>query len=313
MWNFLVRRVLSGIVMLATLAVVGYFLLQLGTSDIAQKIAGQSAGPEQVALVEQKLGLDRPLVVQFVDWFGSLVTGDFGRSWFSGQPVVDTVLSRTSVTVTLAIGSVLLTAIFGVLLGALAATRRGWIDRAVQVLAVVGQAVPGFLIAVALVLVFAVQLGWFPATGYERFAASPLGWLQSVTLPVVALAIGSLGGVAQQVRGSMLDVLGRDHVRTLRSRGLPESRVVYRYVLRNAAGPALSVLGLQFVIILSAAVVVEQVFSIPGLGPVALTSTTQGDVPLVMGIVLVTGAMVIVVNLVVDFLQGVINPKVRLS
>lgn len=313
MRKFLVQRILSGIVMLATLAVVGYVLLRLGTSDIAQKIAGQSAGPEQVALVEQKLGLDRPLLIQFGEWFGALLTGDLGRSWFSGQLVIDTVLNRASVTVTLAIGSVLLTAVFGVLLGALAATRRGWIDRAVQVLAVIGQAVPGFLLAVALVLVFAVQLGWFPATGYERFADSPIGWLQSVTLPIVALALGSLGGVAQQVRGSMLDVLGRDHVRTLRSRGLPEHRVVYRYVLRNAAGPALSVLGLQFVIILSAAVVVEQVFSIPGLGPVALTSTTQGDVPLVMGIVLVTGAMVIVVNLVVDVLQGVINPKVRLS
>lgn len=313
MVNFLIKRIVSGILMLATLAVVGYVLLRLGTSDIAQQIAGQSAGPDQVAVVSERLGLDRPLIEQFTSWFGSLITGDLGRSWFTGQAVGTTLASRLSVTVTLAIGSVVLTGVFGVLLGTIAATRGGWIDRVAQVLAVIGQAIPGFLLAVGLVLLFAVQLDLFPATGYTRFSDSPLGWLQSVTLPVLALATGSLGGVAQQVRGSMLDVLGRDHVRTLRSRGLPEHRVVYRYVLRNASGPALSVLGLQFVIILSAAVVVEQIFSIPGLGPIALSSTTQGDVPLVMGIVLATGAMVIAVNLIVDLIQGVINPKVRLS
>ncbi|WP_156759013.1 ABC transporter permease [Microbacterium karelineae] len=313
MLSFLIKRIASGAVLLVVLAVAAYFLLRLGTADIAQQIAGQTAGPEQVAIIEERFGLDRPLLEQFGAWAAALVTGDMGRSWFTGQPVGATVFGRTSVTVTLAIGSVLLTGIFGVVLGVVAATKRGALDRIVQILAVIGQAIPGFLIAVALVLLFAVRLDWFPATGYTPFGASPAGWLQSVTLPILALAIGSLGGVAQQVRGSVLDVLGRDHVRTLRSRGLPERRVVYRYVLRNAGGPALSVLGLQFVIILSAAVVVEQIFSIPGLGPITLTSTTQGDVPLVMGIVLVMGAMVIAVNLIVDLLQGVINPKVRLS
>ncbi|WP_105565887.1 ABC transporter permease [Microbacterium halophytorum] len=313
MLKFLLRRVVSGAVLLIALAVLAYFLLRLGTADIAQQIAGQSAGPEQVALIEERFGLDLPLLQQFGIWAASLFTEDMGRSWFTGQPVGATVFGRTGVTVTLAIGSVLLTGVFGVILGVVAATRRGALDRVVQILAVIGQAIPGFLIAVGLVLLFAVQLDWFPATGYTPIGDSVAGWLQSITLPIVALALGSVGGVAQQVRGSVLDVLGRDHVRTLRSRGLPESRVIYRYVLRNAGGPALSVLGLQFVIILSASVVVEQVFSIPGLGPIALTSTMQGDVPLVMGIVLVMGAMVIVVNLIVDLLQGIINPKVRLS
>ncbi|WP_221583695.1 ABC transporter permease [Microbacterium sp. G2-8] len=313
MLRFLLQRIASGAVLLIALAVLAYFLLRMGTADIAQQIAGQTAGPEQVALIEERFGLDRPLLEQFAIWAGSVFADDMGRSWFTGQPVGATVFGRTGVTVTLAIGSVLLTGVFGVILGVVAATRRGALDRVVQILAVLGQAIPGFLIAVGLVLLFAVRLGWFPATGYTPIGDSVTGWLQSITLPILALALGSVGGVAQQVRGSVLDVLGRDHVRTLRSRGLPENRVVYRYVLRNAGGPALSVLGLQFVIILSASVVVEQVFSIPGLGPIALTSTMQGDVPLVMGIVLVMGAMVIVVNLLVDLLQGVINPKVRLS
>lgn len=313
MLSFLAKRLVSGVGLLAVLTTLTYFMLRLGTGDVAQTIAGQSAGPEQVALIESRFGLDQPLMAQFLDWAAAAVTGDFGRSWFTGQLVAEAVTGRLAVTVTLAIGSVALTAGIGVVLGALAATRRGWLDRLVQILAVIGQAVPGFLVAVGLVLVFAVQLEIFPATGYVRPGDSLGGWAMSILLPVAALTIGSVGGLAQQVRGSMLDVLRKDYVRTLRSRGLSRGRIIYRHVLRNAAGPGLSVLGLQFVIILGASVVVEQIFSIPGLGPIALTSTMQGDVPLVMGIVIVTGAIVVVVNLVVDLLQAFINPKVRMS
>ena len=313
MISYSAKRLLSGVALLAVLSVITFFALRLGTQGVAQQIAGQSAGPEAVALIEERYGLDRPLAGQFLAWATAALTGDLGRSWFTGQPVTEAVLTRLAVTVSLTVGSVALTGVLGVFLGALAATRRGLPDRLVQVLSVLGQAVPGFVIAVGLVLLFAVRLGWFPATGYTGPSDSVGGWLRSITLPVIALALGSVGGVAQQVRGSMLDVLRRDHVRTLRSRGLPHRRVVYRYVLRSAAGPALSMLGLQFVIILGAAVVVEQVFSIPGLGPIALTSTAQGDAPLVMGIVIVTGAIVVLVNLLVDLTQAFLNPKVRLS
>ena len=313
MLQYLTRRVATGVLLLMVLAVGAYFLLQLGTSDIGQRIAGDTATPETVAVVEERYGLDQSVGDQFLAWAGAALTGDLGASWFTGQDVASTVLSRTVVTVTLSLGSVLLTALAGVALGALAATRRGWPDRTVQVLSVIGQAIPGFLMALGLVLLFAVELNWFPATGYTRPTDSLTGWLLTITLPVLALTLGSVGGVAQQVRGSMLDTLRQDFVRTLRSRGLPRGRVVFRHVLRNAAGPALSVLGLQFLIILSAAVVVEQVFSIPGLGPITLSSTGQGDIPLVMGIVLVTGTLVIIVNLLVDLAQAFLNPKVRLS
>lgn len=312
MLTFILRRVATGAVLLVVLAVLAYFLLQLGTADVGQRIAGDTADPETVARIEERYGLDQPVAQQFLAWAAAALTGDLGTSWFSGRPVAETVFSRTVVTGSLALGSVLVTGVVGTWLGMVAATRRGAVDRIVQILAVIGQAIPGFLIALALALIFAVELNWFPATGYTRLRESPLGWLQSITLPVIALALGSVGGVAQQVRGSMLDVLRQDQIRTLRSRGLPWGRIVRRYALRNAAGPALSVLGLQFLIILSAAVVVEQVFSIPGLGPTTLTSTTQGDIPLIMGVVLVTGGLVILVNLLVDLLQAFINPKVRL-
>lgn len=313
MLGFVAKRLASGVGLIAALIVLTYFLLQFGNSDIAQRIAGQSASPAAVAQVEARLGLDRPLLEQFGAWAANAVQGNLGRSWFSGQLVTEAVATRMSVTVSLAVGSVILTAVVAIGLGALAATRRGWLDRVVQVLAVIGQAIPGFLIALVLVLIFAVQLGWFPATGYTRPGDDLGGWLLSITLPVIALTIGSIGGVAQQVRGAMIDGLDRDYVRTLRSRGLPPNRVVYRHALRNAAGPALSVLGLQFVILLGGAVIVEQLFSIPGLGPIALSSTSQGDIPMIMGIVIITGVIVVLVNTVVDIAQAWVNPKVRLS
>lgn len=313
MIKFIVRRLGAGIGLIAVLSVLTFFLLQIGNTDTARRIAGQTATDEAVAVVIERLGLDRPVLTQFGDWLMGALQGDLGRSWFNGQPVTEAVLSRLSVTISLAVGSVVLTALIGIALGALAATRRGLLDRTVQLMAVIGQAIPGFLMALFLVIIFAINLDWFPATGYTRPGESLPGWLQSIALPVIALTIGSIGGVAQQVRGSMIDVLNRDYVRTLRSRGLPSRRVVYRHVLRNAAGPALSILGLQFVILLGGAVIVEQLFSIPGLGPLALTSTSKGDIPIVMGIVIVTGIVVTLVNLLVDIAQAWLNPKVRLS
>ncbi|WNM23772.1 ABC transporter permease [Demequina capsici] len=313
MLGFVGRRIVTGVGLIATLATLTFFLLQFGSTDTARRIAGQAATEDAVNVVKERLGLDQPVLVRFWDWVTAAVHGDFGKSWFSGQDVVEAVTTRMQVTVTLAVGSVVLTALIAVVLGALAATRRGWLDRAVQVLSVIGQAIPGFLVALVLVLIFAIRLDWFPATGYTKPSDDVGQWLLSIALPITALTIGSIGGVAQQVRGSMLDAFERDYVRTLRSRGLPHRTVVYKHVLRNAAGPALSILGLQFVILLGGAVIVEQLFSIPGIGPAALSATSQGDIPVVMGIVVLTGLIVILVNTLVDVAQAWVNPKVRLS
>ncbi|MGW9113012.1 ABC transporter permease [Microbacterium sp. NPDC055683] len=310
---FIARRLLSGVVMLVVISIVAFTLLYLGGGDIARRILGQSATAETVAAKAAELGLDRPLVAQFWDWFTHAITGDLGRSWFSSQFVTVSMETRLPVTLSIVIGSTLIAAVLSVVLGVLAARRGGWIDGLVQFLSVIGFAIPGFLIALGLVLVFAINLGWFRATGYTPIAASFGGWLASVTLPVVALAIGAIATVAQQIRGSVLDALSRDYVRTLRSRGLPEGRVVYRHVLRNAAGPALAVLAVQFIGMLGGAVVVEQVFALPGIGQLAVQATTQGDIPVVMGIVVVTAIIVVIVNLAIDLAQAALNPKVRLS
>jgi peptide/nickel transport system permease protein len=311
--RFVVKRLVSGAILIVVLSSLAYLLLYVASGDIARNILGESATAETVELKKQELGLDAPLLSRFADWVSSAATGDLGVSWFTGQPVAEALGSRLAVTLSLVVGATLVTAVVALLLGILAATRRGWADRVVQVVAVLGFAIPGFLLALGLVLVFAINLGWFEPTGYTQFSESPPGWLSSITLPVIALSLGSIAGVSAQIRGSMIDALRLDYVRTLRSRGLSEGRVVYKHVLRNAAGPALSVLALQFVGLIGGAVIVEQIFAIPGLGQIAVGATSQGDIPLVMGLVLVTAVIVVVLNLIVDLSQGWLNPKVRLS
>lgn len=311
MYRFIARRLASGVVLVAALTTLTFFLLYLGGGDIARRIVGEGASPQAVAAKKHELGLDRPIWTQFTGWVSHAVHGDLGTSWFNGQPVVDAITSRLSVTLSLVISATLLTAVIATVLGVVAATRGGWVDRLVQVLGVLGHAIPNFLIAIGLVTVFAIGLDWFKPTGFTSFSASPALWLSSITLPVLALAIAAISGVTQQVRGAVIDTLRQDYVRTLRSRGLSETRVVYRHVLRNATGPALSLLGVQFVGLLGGAVIIEQIFAIPGIGQVAVGATSQGDIPLVMGLVIATAVIVVILNLLVDLAQGWLNPKVR--
>lgn len=313
MLRFILRRLASGAILLFVITTVTYALLYAGGGDIARRLLGQNASQEQVAQRAADLGLDRPLWEQYADWLAGAVGGDLGRSWFTGQLVTTGVTSRLGVTLSLVLGATLVAALLAVVLGVLAAVRGGWVDRFVQFCSVLGFAIPGFLIALGLVLLLAINLGLFRATGYVPASSSVSGWLASVTLPIIALSTSAIAAVAQQVRGSVIDALRRDYVRTLRSRGLGFRRVVYKHVLRNAGGPALSVLAVQFIGLLGGAVIVEQVFAIPGLGQLAVSATTDGDIPIVMGVVLATAVIVVIVNLAIDLLQAVLNPRVRLS
>jgi peptide/nickel transport system permease protein len=313
MLMFVLRRIGAGIVLLFVISSVTFILLYVGSGDIARNILGQQATQEDVALKKEQLGLNRPLLTQYFDWLGNALHGDLGSSWFTGEEVTSGITSRVAVTLSLVIGAIVVTALIATVLGVWAAVRHGWVDKVVQAVTILGFAIPGFLIAVGLVLVFAINLQWFDPTGYISFTDDPTGWLKTVTLPVVALAIGGIASVANQVRGSVTDVLRRDYVRTLRSRGLPFNRVVFKHALRNAGSPALAVLGVQFVGLLGGAVIVERVFAIPGLGDIAVGATSQGDVPMVMGLVVAIATIVVVVNLIIDLLQGWLNPKVRLS
>jgi peptide/nickel transport system permease protein len=310
---FVLRRLGAGVVLVAVLSTVTFFLLYLSGGNIARRILGQEATEATVVQKKHELGLDRPVASRFGEWVSHAIRGDLGSSWFTGQQVTDAITSRLSVTLSLVIGATLISAVISVLLGVLAATRRGWIDRVVQFLSVLGFAIPGFLVAIGLVTLLAIKIHAFKPTGYVKLTDSPSQWLSSIALPVIALSIGGIAGIAAQIRGSVIDSLRQDFVRTLRSRGLSERSVIYKHVLRNAAGPALSVLAVQFVGLLGGAVIVEQIFAIPGLGQVAVGATGQGDIPLVMGLVVATAIIVVIVNLAVDLLQGWLNPKVRVS
>ncbi len=313
MLRFVLRRLVAGVILLFAVSSNAYLLHYLGAGDTARTILGQDATQEQVQQLNARLGLDQPLIPRYLAWLGDAVTGDFGASWYTNQPVMATITSRLAVTLSLVIGTIVVTAVVGTALGVWAARKRGAADRTVQVVSVLGFAIPGFLIAILLVNVFALNLGWFRPTGYVQLSDSFPAWLQSVTLPIAALATGAIAAIAAQVRGSVIDTMRQDWVRTLRSRGLAENRVLYKHVLRNAGGPALAILAVQFIGLLGGAVIIEQVFAIPGLGPIATVSTAQADVPLVMGLVVVTAAIVVVVNVLIEILHGFLNPKARIS
>ncbi|MEV6381958.1 ABC transporter permease [Streptomyces sp. NPDC051773] len=299
----------SGIFLLVTFST---FCLMYGNGEgVARATLGMSASASDVRHRMVELGLDRPLLVQFGDWLGGVFTGDFGQSYLTGQSVAGALQVRVPVTLALTLITLVLTAVISVVLGVTAAVRGGWVDRMVQFLSVLGTAVPSFIIAIVLVFTFAVHVEAFPATGYTSPEISFGGWISSVTLPVLALLIGSVASAAVQFRAAFLDNLGRDYVRTLRARGVPERAVLFRHVLRNAGGPGLTVLNLQLIGTLGGAVFVEQIFALPGMGQLGNLSAQSGDVPMVMGTVLVTIAIVIVVNILGDLATMLLNPKAR--
>jgi len=313
MLTFILKRIGSGIVMLFAVTFVAYFLLHLGSGDVARAILGVNATQEQVAQLNEQLGINRPFIVQYGEWLGRLVHFDLGESWSFPDTVTEEVTNRLHVTLTIVTLTTLVSAIFSTVLGVLAAVYGGWIDRFVQFIGLVGFAIPGFLVAFLLVYEFAIQNKIFNAVGWIEFTDDPAGWAKSITLPIMALSLGAIAGTAQQVRGSVKDALNMDYVRTLRARGLSFGRVVYKHILRNAGGPALTTLGMQFVGMMGGAVIVEAIFAIPGLGPFATMATKASDIPATMGLVVVTAIIVIVVNLVIDLLTAALNPKVRLS
>jgi peptide/nickel transport system permease protein len=281
--------------------------------NVARDVLGQSAAPEQVDQLNAQLGRDDPLLEQYLSWAGKVLTGDFGASWYTSEPVLGAVLQRLPVTVSLVLGTTLVAAILAVAGGVAAAVYRGWVDRVVQIVAILGFALPGFWVALMLALIFAVRLGLFPATGYTPLLTSPAGWLHSLTLPIASLAVGAVASAAQQIRGAVIDTLGKDWVRTLRSRGLSSRRVLFVHVLRNASVSGLTVLALQFVGLLGGAVFVERIFALPGIGQVLSTSTAQGDIPMVLGVLIATTVIVVLVNLLIDLGVASLNPKARTS
>ena len=307
----LIKNLVRSLAVLLVVTFVTFSLMFGNGAGIAQAVLGLGATSEAIQAKVVELGLDQPLLVQYWNWLTGAVQGDLGQSFYTGEPVSSGLATRVPVTLALIVVTLLLTAVLSVILGVTAAVRGGWVDRVLQFIAVLGTAVPAFIIAIALVYVLAIRWPVFPATGYVSPDVSFPGWVASLVLPVTALLIGAVAGAAQQFRTAVLDTLGRDFVRTLRARGINERYVVFRHVLRNSAAPGLTVLSLTMLGLLGGAVFIEQVFALPGMGQLAVSAAAISDVPMVMGTVLVTIVIVLVVNFLGDLAITILNPKAR--
>lgn len=313
MLRFVVNRVAIAIPMLLIIATVTFLLVQLLPGDAGQTILGDQATPQELVRVRAELGLDLPLAQQYWRWLGAAATGDFGSSLINGQSVAAALGQRSIVTMTLAIGSTLFSALIGIALGMWAALKGGGVDRALRAVTSVGMAIPSFWAGLLLVVVFAVWLGVLPANGWVSFGADPGGWFRALLLPVIAISIASIATLSRQTRAAFQEVLGRDFIRSLRASGLPVRTIAFKHGLRNAAIPVVTVIGLQFVSLLGGAIITEQVFALPGVGQLAITAVQNRDIPVIQGVVIYMTVVVMLVNLALDLAYGWLNPKVRLS
>ena len=308
---YALKRLAYSVPMLFGVSSLAFLLLNSLPSDIAQARAGEDATPETIAAIRASLGLDRPLIERYFDWLGALLQGDLGTSWHNGQSVLSGILASAPVTLSIVVLSLVLSLLIGVPIGVIAAVRGGRLDRVLVSSTVVALAIPNFWLALMLVLAFALTLSLLPATGYVPLDANPELWLQHLWLPVIAVATVAISSIARQTRSAMIENLGRDYVRTLRAAGIPERSVVYKHALKNSGVPILTTLGIQFVNLSGGSIIVEQVFAVPGLGQLTMTALARNDVPVVLGVLVVTAVAVVIINLAVDLLNSAVNPKVR--
>lgn len=311
MRDLVLRWLTKSVVLMFLVSALTFLLVSFTPGDPARTILGPQGTQEQYAALRTEMGLDDPLHQQYVEWLGGAVRGDLGDSLFSGESVSALLLERVGVTLTLVLGGVACAALLGVGLGLLSARRQGWLARVVDVVSLTGSAVPPYWLGLVLSAVFAVQLGLFPVVGYTSFTESPTAWALSVALPVVTLALSGMALVAKQTRDAMLQELDKEYVLMLRAQGAPEWSVQLKHALRNAAVPIVTVLGVLLIGLLGGTVLVEAVFSLPGLGGLAVTSTVRHDLPVIQGVAVLFAAIVVTINLATDLTYAWVNPKVR--
>ncbi len=312
MLGYIARRLLATIPVMAVVAVVVFMLLRLTTGDPAAIIAGDNATSQDVTAIRAKLGLDRPIPEQFLIWIGRLARGDLGESFFFKKQVTALILERVEPTLALATSTLILAVTIAVPLGVLAAIRRGtWVDRALMGFSVLGFSVPVFVVGYVLIYLFAIQLGWLPVQGYQRLADGVGGFLERLVLPSVTLAVIYVALIARITRASVLEVLGADYVRTARAKGLSELPVLARHVVRNAAVPIVTVIGLGVALLIGGVVVTESVYAIPGLGRLTVDAVLARDYPTVQGVILLFSVVYVLINLLVDLSYVLLDPRIR--
>ena len=312
MLSFLARRCVVLVATLLGAALVIFIALEVLPGDPAAVTLGLNAAPEALAALRLEMGLDKPAPVRFLAWISGLLTGDLGLSYTYRVPVAQLIGERMAVTLPLALAAIMLATSIGVPLGLLAAANHNRpTDAAVMVFAQLGLAVPNFWFGLLLVLLFAIGLGWFPAGGFPGWQAGPAAAVKALLLPAFALALPQAAILARVTRSSMLDTLQEDFVRTARAKGLAEPVTVVRHALRNALIPVVTIMGLQFSVLIAGAIIIENVFALPGLGRLVFQSITQHDLIVVKDLVMLFAGLAILVNFAVELVYGLIDPRLR--
>lgn len=312
MLNFLFRRLLSTIPVLLVVAVLVFLMLRLTPGDPAAVLAGDAASTEQIAQIRTNLGLDRSIPEQFAIWFGHLLTGDLGQSYYYKMPVATLISQRVEPTVSLAVITITIAVLVAVPLGVLAAWRfGGLLDRTLMGFSVLGFSVPVFVMAYLLIWLFSLKLGWLPVQGYKRLSEGVGPWLYQLVLPAITLSVIYIALIARVTRASVLDTLGEDYIRTARAKGLPEVKVLMRHALANAAVPIVTVIGIGIALLIGGVVVTESVYAIPGLGRLTVDAVLARDFPTIQGVILLFSAVYVMVNLLVDLSYVFFDPRIR--
>ncbi|TCU15364.1 ABC transporter permease [Rhizobium sullae] len=298
------RRLMQAAFILLGVAAITFLLLYALPADPARMIAGRSATAQTVANIRAQLGLDQPLLLQFWTYLANLLSGNLGRSYAQKTEVLTLIAARLPATLTLMLAGILVEVTLGLILGTIAAVRRGgFVDRLVMMASFVGVSAPQFVVALLLLYVFAVILGWFPMSGY--------GTLAHVVLPASTLGILGAGWYARMVRSAMIDVLNQDYVRTARAKGLSSRRIIFRHALPNAVLPIIAMIGIDIGQFMGGVVVVEAVYGWPGIGQLAWQAIQQVDIPIIMGVTLVSALAIVIGNLFADLIAPVIDPRIR--
>jgi peptide/nickel transport system permease protein len=309
--GYFLRRLASTLPVMAVVAVVVFLLIHLSPGDPAALIAGDLATADDIARLRTALGLDQPLARQFLIWLGKLATGDLGTSIFTQVPVAQLLAQRLEPTLSIAVLTMGITLVVAVPLGTLAAHRAGsWIDRLVMLFAVLAFSVPVFLVGYLLIYTFAIQLPWFPVQGYVRLAEDPAGWLRSLVLPCVNLALVYIALVTRMTRATVLEVLHEDYIRTARAKGLGVLPVL-GHALRNAAIPIATTVGVGIALLIGGVVVTETVFAIPGVGRLVIDSVQRHDYPVIQSVLLISAGVYVLINLLIDLSYRLFDPRIQ--
>ncbi len=312
MGGYILRRVLSTLPVLGIVAVFVFLMLRLTPSDPAAIIAGDHANTEQIEAIRERLGLNEPIVKQFVIWIGGVLRGDFGESFFYKKQVAELISERLEPTLSLSLLTILIVVLVAVPLGVIAAHNHGtWIDRIVMGFSVLGFSVPVFVVGYILIYVFAITLDWLPVQGYQRLRDGFGGWLLRLILPAMTLSVVFIAFIARMTRTSVLEVLNEDYIRTARAKGQTEIKVLVRHALANAAVPILTIIGLTVAILIGGVVVTESVYTLPGLGLLTVDAVLARDYPTIQAVILLFSVAYVLINLMVDVAYTFLDPRIR--